>query len=163
MDAETIEETIDFTLQTAATEVSQEPEDKQKMIQEIADNPEKLYTTDSGFLMLHKDHPEFTSLFRLQLENLELVKWKEQLQGRINAERNECVRLKRLPSNESAVFHPTTSLNFDDPEYDKLVDHLTKENVLLEQKRNLLAKEIVDENISLIQLKCELAMKLFID
>lgn len=164
MDTETVEETIDFTLQTTEVhadkaQVSHEPEAVQGIVQEIAENPERIHTSESGFLMLPRDHPEYTNLIRLQLENQELLKWKEQLQARINTERAECVHLKRM---EPASYSATTSLSSEDPEYEQLVDHLMKENLLLEQKRSLLAQEIIDENISLIQLQVDLAMKVFI-
>lgn len=47
----------------------------------------------------------------------------------------------------------------DDSEYERLIEHYAKENALLEQKRILLAKEIVEENLSLIQLQVDLAMQ----
>jgi RalA-binding protein 1 len=88
------------------------------------------------------------------------MNWKQQLQSRINSERAECVRMKKIldtqPVNSSDNHMNLTS---DDPEYEKLVEHYLKENSLLEQKRILLQKEIFDENLSLIQMQVELAMK----
>lgn len=90
------------------------------------------------------------------------MSWKKQLQSRINNERSECVRLKKILDAQSinnATVEPQTNLTIDDPEYERLVEHFIRENNLLEQKRILLQKEIFDENISLIQMQVELAMK----
>ena len=92
------------------------------------------------------------------------MNWKQQLQSRINAERAECVKLKKaldaqhlsqINSNCEIQSH----LSAEESEYERLIEHYLKENALLEQKRILLSKEIVDENLSLIQLQVELAMK----
>lgn len=160
METEAVEEAIDFTLQTTENQIEVKSSREPEVVQEISENLDTVYTTDTGFLMLHKDHPEYTNLIRLQLENQELINWKQRLQAKINAERSECVRLKRIVSTNET--ESESSLNTDDPEYEKLVDHFMKENALLEQKRNLLAKEIIDENISLIELQVDLAMKQFI-
>lgn len=180
MDTDVVaEEAIDFTLQTtdnAAAHIEiimpQEapaPVAVQKIVQEpavtstedVPENIDQVFVTESGFLMLHKEHPDYLSLIRLQLENQELINWKQQLQARINAERAECLRIKRLLGPTESV-EAISSLTSDDPEYERIVDQYMKENALLEQKRALLAKEILDENISLIQLQVDLAMKQFI-
>lgn len=92
------------------------------------------------------------------------MNWKQQLQARINSERTEYVRLKKILESQPKVAHKNNdthhvSITADDPEFDRLVEHYMKENALLEQKRLLLAKEIVNENLSLIQLQVDLAMK----
>lgn len=172
MDTEAVEEAIDFTLQTTETEVHAGVKTPQEVIaepQEVADavnqqqevDLDKVFVTENGFLMLHPEHPEYLNLIRLQLENQELINWKQQLQARINAERAEFARLKRLAGSTESVLE-TTSINPEEPEYERIVDHYMKENALLEQKRALLAKEILDENISLIQLQVDLAMKQFV-
>ena len=173
MDTEAVEEAIDFTLQTTETEVHVDAKISQELvaepIQEVVDAvnqsqevvDDKIFVTENGFLMLHPENPEYLNLIRLQLENQELINWKQQLQARINAERAEFARLKRLASSTESV-QETTSINPEEPEYERIVDHYMKENVLLEQKRALLAKEILDENISLIQLQVDLAMKQFV-
>lgn len=170
-----VEETIDFTLQTTETAAVVEPKtphDIPKVIEEptlepteeVSENLDQVYVTESGFLMLHQDHPEYLNLIRLQLENQELISWKQQLQARINAERAEFVSLKRMVgTSEVPIQEAPTTMNPDDPEFDRIVDHYIKENTLLEQKRVLLAKEILDENISLIQLQVDLAMKQFVN
>lgn len=174
MDVETVDEAIDFTLQTTETAAHVDTKTPQEMpevipevaetepIIEAAENPDQIFVTDNGFLMLHKDHPEYMNLIRLQLENQELINWKQQLQARINLERAECVRLKRMLGPTEAIQDAPPMLNPDDPEYERLVEHYMKENALLEQKRVLLAKEILEENISLIQLQVDLAIKQFV-
>lgn len=167
MDAEAVEEAIDFTLQTTET-VTQvvEPKTPQDIpeeptvttIPEAVENLEQVYVADNGYLMLHRDHPEYLNFIRLQLENQELISWKNQLQAKIIAERTEYVRLKHLAST-AEVPETQSNLSSDDPEYKKLIEHYMKENSLLEQKRSLLAKEVLDENISLIQLQVDVAMK----
>lgn len=89
------------------------------------------------------------------------MNWKQQLQSRINAERAECVRLKKILDTQQPNNNSDNQMNLtsDDPEYERLVEHYLKENALLEQKRILLQKEIFDENLSLIQMQVELAMK----
>lgn len=90
--------------------------------------------------------------------------WKHELQTRINAERAECVRLKKLlDSQEQPIVENACELSYaDDSEYDRIIEHYIKENSLLEQKRLLLAKEIFDEKLELIQLQVDLAMKQFV-
>lgn len=168
MDAEAIEESIDFTLQTTET-VAQSVE--QKTPQDIPEEPavavpeatpeniDEVIVTD-GHFMLHKNHPEYLNFIRLQLENQELINWKNQLQARIIAERAEYSQLKRAAST-AEVPEAQTNVNSDDPEYKKLIEHYMKENSLLEQKRLLLAKEVFDENVSLIQLQVDEALKQF--
>jgi len=170
---DTTEEAIDFTLQTATAAaaviedeslrnvVSSPPppvDEEVVSVVEVEDKGDQMYVAENGMLMLPKDHPEYFTLIKLQLENQELLNWKQQLQAKINAERAECVRLKKIAMPESVPSVPPV-LPSDDPEYERLVDHYAKENALLEQKRVLLAKEIFDENVSLIQLQVELAMK----
>jgi RalA-binding protein 1 len=164
MDMEAVEEAIDFTLQTTETAavVEVKPEVPEATVEEVVENPDHVFVTENGFLMLHKDHPDYLNLIRLQLENQQLMEWKQQLQAKINFERSECVRLKRLAVSNEATQEIQTTMNPDEPEFERIVEHFIKENSLLEQKRILLQKEILDENISLIQLQVELAMKQFV-
>uniref|UniRef100_A0A3F2Z133 Rho-GAP domain-containing protein n=1 Tax=Anopheles minimus TaxID=112268 RepID=A0A3F2Z133_9DIPT len=122
---------------------------------------DKVTVTDNGFLLLPQNHPEYLTLIRLQLENQELVNWKAQLQARIQSERNEIVQMKKLlvvdGGSISAGVGTDASLTASD-EYDKLMAHYVKENALLEQKRQMLAKEIFEENKNLIQMQVELAL-----
>lgn len=125
---------------------------------------DKLYVNHSGLLMLPEGHPEYLSLIRLQLENQELSKWKCQLQNRITAERSEIIRLKGI-MNSALNSQTSPNVEVDKAQADdggnneRLIAHYLKENTLLEQKRNILAKEIFEENKELIQLQVELAVK----
>lgn len=131
---------------------------------------EKITVSENGFIILPEDHPEYLNLIRLQVENQELSNWKQQLQGRINQERSEIVRLKRLLNNNNTAnsFNETSEHSMtqeDESEYERLValaENLYKENALLEQKRIMLTKEIFQEKKSLIQLEVELGMKQFV-
>uniref|UniRef100_A0A182JYJ4 Rho-GAP domain-containing protein n=1 Tax=Anopheles christyi TaxID=43041 RepID=A0A182JYJ4_9DIPT len=121
---------------------------------------DKVTVTDNGFLLLPQNHPEYLTLIRLQLENQELVNWKAQLQARIQSERNEIVKMKKLLVVDWSVNGPGSvdaSITASE-EYDKLMAHYVKENALLEQKRQMLAKEIFEENKNLIQMQVELAL-----
>uniref|UniRef100_A0A1I8JUX7 Rho-GAP domain-containing protein n=1 Tax=Anopheles funestus TaxID=62324 RepID=A0A1I8JUX7_ANOFN len=121
---------------------------------------DKVTVTDNGFLLLPQNHPEYLTLIRLQLENQELVNWKAQLQARIQSERNEIVQMKKLivgDGSVNAAVGVDTSITASE-EYEKLMAHYMKENALLEQKRQMLAKEIFEENKNLIQMQVELAL-----
>lgn len=129
-------------------------------------NSDQIYVHDTGLLMLPDNHPEFTTLLRLQLENLELAQWKSQLQSRIVGERNEIVRLQEILKNCNLTAEPP-SLNEDlgheilpTPD-EEAIAYLLKKNSLLEKKKTLLGREIYDQNIELIQLQVELAVRTF--
>ncbi|XP_053679268.1 ralA-binding protein 1 [Anopheles nili] len=127
---------------------------------ETATVSDRVTVTDNGFLLLPQNHPEYLTLIRLQLENQELVNWKAQLQARIQTERNEVVKMKKLLTIDSSMYGPAAidpSANVSE-EYEKLMSHYVKENALLEQKRQMLAKEIFEENKNLIQMQVELAL-----
>ncbi|XP_035904230.1 ralA-binding protein 1 [Anopheles stephensi] len=120
---------------------------------------DKVTVTDNGFLLLPQNHPEYLTLIRLQLENQELVNWKAQLQSRIQTERNEIVKMKKLlVVDGGGIAVPTDASLTASEEYEKLMAHYVKENALLEQKRQMLAKEIFEENKNLIQMQVELAL-----
>ncbi|XP_058129140.1 ralA-binding protein 1 isoform X3 [Anopheles coustani] len=130
-------------------------------VTEVPKVSDKVTVTDNGFLLLPQNHPEYLTLIRLQLENQELMNWKAQLQARIQTERNEIVKMKKLlvtdGSAQGGVGTVDRSITASD-EYANLVGHYMKENALLEQKRQMLAKEIFDENKNLIQMQVELAL-----
>uniref|UniRef100_A0A1Q3FXY1 Putative ral-gtpase effector rlip76 n=1 Tax=Culex tarsalis TaxID=7177 RepID=A0A1Q3FXY1_CULTA len=161
------------------------PEDSaliEQKINEISESPEptvqklspavepvaisdQVTVTDNGFMLLPENHPDYLTLIRLQLENQELMNWKGQLQARINAERAEIVRMKRLLITDAAedgtVVGPQSldcTVISDNDDYERLVAQFAKENALLEQKRQMLAKEIFDESKALIQMQVELAL-----
>lgn len=105
-----------------------------------------------------ENHPEFTTLLRLQLENLELAKWKSQLQQRIATEQNEIVQLQEMLRNCKIQSNDTVHEMPSSPD-DETVVYLLKKNSLLEKKKNLLGREIYDQNVELIQLQAELAVR----
>ncbi|XP_053694277.1 ralA-binding protein 1 isoform X2 [Sabethes cyaneus] len=122
---------------------------------------DQVIVTDNGFMLLPENHPDYLTLIRLQLENQELLNWKAQLQARINAERTEIVRMKRLLITDNGITYGPSSLDCavsDNGDYERLVAQYAKENALLEQKRQILAKEIFEENKALIQMQVELAL-----
>lgn len=116
----------------------------------------------TGLIMLPEGHPEYMNIIRLQLENRELMKWKSQLQTRINAERAEYVKLKNLVETQPPKVAPRQSeKNGDDERIERIISHYTKENNLLEQKKLMLSKEIFEENSELVQLQVELELRNF--
>lgn len=136
---------------------------------------DRLYINESGMLMLPENHPEYLNLIRLQLENQELNKWKCLLQNRITSERSEIIQLKGMMnsllnsqqqqqsanqnSEQPPVVAATATGDDGDNNNERLIAHYLKENTLLEQKKNILAKEIFEESKELIHLHVELAIK----
>jgi len=131
-------------------------------IQPISD---QIYVHESGLLMLPDNHPEFTTLLRLQLENLELAQWKTQLQSRIIAERKDVAFLRESLKSSNLTAEQTINddvLHETLPSTDEeVVAYLLKKNSLLEKKKSLLGREIFDQNVELIQLQVELAVRTF--
>lgn len=73
------------------------------------------------------------------------------------------MRLKKLLDSQEQTPTQVNDMQYaNDSEYDRLIEHYIKENSLLEQKRLLLAKEIFDEKLQLIQLQVDLAMKEYV-
>lgn len=133
---------------------------------EELDDPDKYFLSDTGLLMLPESHPQYFNLIRIQLEHQELVEWKMKLQARINSERSELVRLKKILGEEKVgggtIAQEERSVEVtDEADYERIIAHYMKENYLLEQKKNMLAKEIFEENTSLIDLQVHLEMKKF--
>lgn len=137
-----------------------------------------MYVHESGVLMVPNTHPDCVALLRLQLENIELAHWKSQLKARINAERSDVLRLKELliatqpdallanhNHADSLSFtnhhHPAEALTDDQAHLERIVQHYVKENALLEQKKQMLVREVFEENIELIQLQVDLAVQNF--
>lgn len=141
------------------------PEEQQaSAFKESTAADEGMYLHENGLLMLPKTHPDYHTLIRLQLENQELINWKNQLQTRISAERAEILRLKKFlvaPNGEQCKKQATAYANDEVGDYDKIIDNYMKENNLLEQKKNILAKQIFEENKELIALQVEYAMQKF--
>ncbi|XP_055847573.1 ralA-binding protein 1 [Episyrphus balteatus] len=137
--------------------------EEQPPIKEATAADEGMYLHENGLLMLPKTHPDYHTLIRLQLENQELINWKNQLQTRISAERAEILRLKKflVASNSDQPKKQVTCVNDEVGDYDKIIDNYMKENNLLEQKKNILSKQIFEENKELIALQVEYAMQKF--
>lgn len=127
---------------------------------------DKIAVNENGLLMLPETHPEYLNLIRLQLENHELIQWKQRLQRRIQSERSEVKRLKATlkakQSNSINTSHTDAMTSLPDgSNYERIVAQYVLENTLLEQKKNYLAKEIFEENQKLIELQVELAIRQF--
>lgn len=132
----------------------------------ISNLSEECTVNEMGFLMLPETHPEYLNLLRLQLENNELVQWKQRLQRRIQCERAEITRLKAILSakHSSSITQANQDVLNNLPNgnnYERVVAEFVLENTLLEQKKNCLAQEIFEENQKLIQLQVELAVRQF--
>lgn len=123
-------------------------------------NDTNILTIDeNGLLVLPSNHPDYITLLRFQLENQELINWKNQLQAKITTERAEVVRLKNIladiplsPTNDSILIK-------DEAELEKLAAYYLKENALLEQKKDKLARDLFLEHHSLIQMQVEVDLQ----
>lgn len=131
-------------------------------------HPDGLYIDeDTGLLMVPQNHPDYSTLLRLQLENQELLAWKNQLQARISSERAEILRLKQmqqqmsLKMSQKAVNNIQSTMPAPPPEndYERIVEHFLRENALLEHKKQMLSKEIFEEHKQCIAFQVELAMQ----
>lgn len=115
---------------------------------------------ESGMLILPESHLEYWALMRLQLENEELMKWKNSLKIKIHFERAETLRLKKILADfedKSSTYAYNSQI--EELDHGRVVDHFIKENALLEHKRNMLVCEIFEETKELLQLQVELSMK----
>lgn len=144
---------------------------------------------DSGLLLLPATHPDAALLLRLQLENQELTKWKAELQARINAARDDVLRLRTAlrqmgadddraqlyGSSGSSRHHRQhqqqlqlqqqrilEGLSADELSgYERIVAHYAQENAVLEHRKQLLVREVFDENVELIQMQVDWSLKQF--
>lgn len=131
-----------------------------------ASETDQITVNENGMLMLPESHPDYLNLIRLQLENKELIQWKQRLQRRIQSERTEVTKLKAVlngrHANSMTQSHTDTTDSLPDgSNYERVVAQYVLENTLLEQKKNFLAKEIFEENQKLVQLQVELAVRQF--
>lgn len=123
------------------------------------DDSSEIRVHESGMLILPESHPEYWTLIRLQVENEELMKWENSLKIKINVERFEALKLKKmLVTNDTSSTYAYDS-EIEESDHEKVVDHFIKENSLLEHKRNMLINEIFEVSKELIQFKIELTMK----
>lgn len=162
------QEAPDGTLSAQNNEMIRSRSDKSHAHDDVSASvteTDKITANENGLLMLPEGHPEYLNLIRLQLENHELTQWKQKLQRRIQNERAEVTRLKSILNSRqtdsiTSNSDPMNSLP-DGSSYERVVAQYVLENTMLEQKKNLLAKEIFDENQKLIQLQVELAVRQF--
>ncbi|XP_075145387.1 ral interacting protein [Haematobia irritans] len=129
----------------------------------LDETSEGFYMED-GLLMVSKSHPDYSTLLRLQLENQELLSWKNQLQARISAERAEILHLKQLQQQMKNKTFTAGQDNVVSPlpgadDYERIVEHFVRENALLENKKQMLANAIFEEHKQCILLQVELAMQ----
>lgn len=125
---------------------------------------EKITINENGLMMLPESHPEYLNLIRLQLENNELIQWKQKLQRRIQNERAEVAKLRQVLNARPTAPPTNNDLINSIPEgnnYERVVAQYVLENTMLEQKKHYLAKEIFEENRKLIQLQVEMAIRQF--
>ena len=128
---------------------------------------EGLYLDEcTGLLMVPKTHADYAQLLRLQLENQELLNWKSQLQTRISAERAELLQLKQLYANalkqqqlQQQHIQSTNEDSFAESDYERIIENYVRENTLLDQKKQILAKTIFEERCECIALQVELALQ----
>ncbi|KAH8311820.1 hypothetical protein KR044_008185 [Drosophila immigrans] len=125
------------------------------------------YTIDkqTGYLLLPKSSAQREELLRLQIEYDELMNWQNELKTRILAERNEIFRLKQLCEQE--ILKPPATLATSqeqlpgDGDYERVIEHYTRENALLEHKKQMLGMELKEERRACIALQVELRMQQF--
>lgn len=122
------------------------------------------YTIDSrtGFVVLPNDNPHREELLRLQIEYEELKAWKHELKARILAERNEVFKLKQLCDQQNPGSHGSQpELMPSEADYVRVIEHYTRENALLEHKKQMLGIELKEERRACIALQVELRMHEF--
>ncbi|KAH8236421.1 hypothetical protein KR026_001433 [Drosophila bipectinata] len=148
----------------AATNNSIAPEEPQT--EERATNPSPPdFTIDSstGFVLLPKANPHREDLLRLQIEYEELMAWQHELKARILAERNEVYRLKQLCDQQNPKAHGShgESVPPSEADYERIIEHYTRENALLEHKKRMLGIELKEERRACIALQVELRLQQF--
>ncbi|XP_043651573.1 ralA-binding protein 1 [Drosophila teissieri] len=119
----------------------------------------------TGFILLPKSNPHRENLLRLQIEYDELMEWQNELKARIVAERNEVYRLKQLYEQQSINSQMASlaagSQAPPESDYERIIEHYTRENALLEHKKNMLGMELKEERRACIALQVELRLQQF--
>lgn len=119
----------------------------------------------TGFILLPKSNPHRENLLRLQIEYDELMEWQNELKARIVAERNEVYRLKQLYEQQSINSQMASlasgSQASPESDYERIIEHYTRENALLEHKKNMLGMELKEERRACIALQVELRLQQF--
>ncbi|XP_017074721.2 ralA-binding protein 1 [Drosophila eugracilis] len=119
----------------------------------------------TGFILLPKSNPHRENLLRLQIEYDELMEWQNELKARIVSERNEVHRLKQLYEQQSINSQMAAlavgSQAPPESDYERIIEHYTRENALLEHKKNMLGMELKEERRACIALQVELRLQKF--
>ncbi|KAH8265606.1 hypothetical protein KR038_011603 [Drosophila bunnanda] len=120
----------------------------------------------TGFIVLPRSNPHRETLLRLQIEYDELMDWENELKARILAERNECYRLKQLCEQQQALSIQAAATGAEpvppaEGDYERIIEHYTRENALLEHKKQMLGMELKEERRACIALQVELRLKQF--
>ncbi|XP_034112333.1 ralA-binding protein 1 isoform X2 [Drosophila albomicans] len=143
------------------------PAEEQLEEPSFSESSEIDYTIDkqTGYLLLPKTSAQRDELLRLQIEYDELMNWQNELKTRILAERNEVFRLKQLCEQEmlkpSVVGATSQEQMPGDGDYERIIEHYTRENALLEHKKQMLGMELKEERRACIALQVELRMQQF--
>ncbi|XP_060645227.1 ralA-binding protein 1 isoform X2 [Drosophila nasuta] len=143
------------------------PAEEQPEEPSFSESSEIDYTIDkqTGYLLLPKTSAQRDELLRLQIEYDELMNWQNELKTRILAERNEVFRLKQLCEQEmlkpSVVGATSQEQMPGDGDYERIIEHYTRENALLEHKKQMLGMELKEERRACIALQVELRMQQF--
>ncbi|XP_062121497.1 ralA-binding protein 1 isoform X1 [Drosophila sulfurigaster albostrigata] len=143
------------------------PAEEQPEEPSFSESSEIDYTIDkqTGYLLLPKTSAQRDELLRLQIEYDELMNWQNELKTRILAERNEVFRLKQLCEQEmlkpSVVGATSQEQLPGDGDYERIIEHYTRENALLEHKKQMLGMELKEERRACIALQVELRMQQF--
>ncbi|EDW83313.1 uncharacterized protein Dwil_GK22385 [Drosophila willistoni] len=155
--------------------VNEEQEQKIESTQSVS-SPTPEFSIDplSGYVLLPKSNPQRDELLRLQIEYDELMGWQNEIKARILSERNEIFRLKQLYDQQqmlkpavaqhsnntpsaSAMEHSSST----ETDYEKIIEHYTRENTLLEHKKIMLANALKEEKKACIALQVELRLQEF--
>ncbi|XP_030563655.1 ralA-binding protein 1 [Drosophila novamexicana] len=160
------EDTVDSKSAPSQINTSEHQPDEPSAPASPPPNPVE-YTIDkqTGYLLLPKTNPQRDELLRLQMEYDELIIWQNELKARILAERNEMFRLKQLYEQEAQkpqAAPPTSQEQLPaEADYERIIEHYTRENALLEHKKKMLGKELKAERRACIALQVELRMQHF--
>lgn len=130
-------------------------------VKEETENTAKeiLTITESGFLALPADHPEAAAFLQLQLENLQLQKYKQQLQSAILKERAEIVTLKKQLQSSRRVDQVEPAPPPPETEQDRrAMTELLSQNVYLESVRSLLCEKIIEEQQKIVDLNVQFGL-----
>ncbi|EDV92934.1 GH18557 [Drosophila grimshawi] len=128
-------------------------------------SPPSVIDKETGYLLLPKTNPQRDELLRLQIEFDELMSWQNELKTRIITERNEIFRLKQVYEQEALKPQATAIASQEqlpeEGDYERIIEHYTRENALLEHKKQMLGMELKEERRACIALQVELRLQQF--